>query len=186
MVMSSACLFSLSREIELDDKSVGRLSAAPVAAISGAATVAPSRPTNINDPPWSATESKTIRQQMKNRGSVPGTVAKTGNRIKSSELRPRGPNQAIKRRLRKSSGVPAREAKKAMGRIDTTATAKKKTGQLSTVNPPQISELPKRTKVKRSVISAVVSPYSRKQSQSSTSSAAIVIPAAKAARNPLP
>src|SRR5207237_9961469 len=102
MVMSSACLFSLSREIELDDKSVGRLSAAPVAAVSGAATVAPSRPANINDPPCSATESETIRQQMKNRGSVQGTPAKTGNRIERSEFRLRRPNQEIKKRLRKS------------------------------------------------------------------------------------
>jgi hypothetical protein len=76
--------------------------------------------------------------------------------------------------------------KKAIGRINSTATAKRKIGQLSTVTPLQINELPNRTKVKRSVISAVVWPYSRKQSQSSTSSAAIVIPAAKAARKPLP
>src|SRR5437870_3855594 len=184
--MSTDCLFSLSGEIEGDDNSVGTLPAAPVVAVTGAPTVDPSRPSNINEPPWSATESKTIKQQMKNRGSVPGTAAKTGSRIKRSELRPRGPNQAIKRRLRKSSLVPARETKKAMGRINTTVTAKRKTGQLSTVNPLQMSELPNRTKVKRSVISAVVSPYSRKQSQSSTSRAAIVIPAAKAARNPLP
>jgi hypothetical protein len=155
-------------------------------AVSNDSTVDRSRSRNINEPPWSTTESKTIKQQMENKGSVPGTAAKTGTRIKSSELSPRGPNQAIKRRLRKSSRVPAREIKKATGRINSTAIANRKTGQLSTVSPLQINELPNRTKVKRSVISAVVWPYSRKQSQSSTSSAAIVIPAAKAARKPLP
>ena len=46
----------------------------------------------------------------------------------------------------------------------------------------QIKELPSSTNVNRSSISAVTPPYSTKQSQSSTSSAAIVIPAANAAR----
>ena len=45
-----------------------------------------------------------------------------------------------------------------------------------------MSELPNRMKVKSNVISAVVWPYSRKQSHSSTSRAAIVKPAQKAAQ----
>jgi hypothetical protein len=67
-----------------------------------------------------------------------------------------------------------------------TAAANKKASGVAVARPCQMSEIPKRTKVKRSAISAVVSPYSIKQSQSSTSSMAIVIPAAKAAMNPLP
>ena len=123
---------------------------------------------------------------MKNNGSELGAAANTGTRINSNELRPRGPNQAINRRLRQSSRVPARETINAIGRINSTAAAKTNIGQLATRKPFQISELPNSTKVKSSAISAVVWPYSRKQSHSSTSSAAIVKPAAKAARNPLP
>ena len=67
-----------------------------------------------------------------------------------------------------------------------TKAAKSSVAPLITVKPLQISEVPKSTKVKRSIISAVTPPYSRKQSQSSTSSAAMVKPAANAARNPLP
>src|SRR5262249_60735943 len=115
-----------------------------------------SEPSKCTERPGSTRERRTRKQQRKNKRAGRGTAAKTGSRNKRRELRPRGPNQENKRRLRKSNWVPARETKKAMGRINTTATAKRNTGQLSTVNPLQINELPKRTKVKSRVISAVV------------------------------
>ncbi len=52
--------------------------------------------------------------------------------------------------------------------------------------PLQMIDVPNSTNVNSSAISAVVSPYSRKQSHNSTSSAEIVSPAAKAAMKPLP
>src|ERR1041385_5340878 len=58
--------------------------------------------------------------------------------------------------------------------------------QLRPEKPVHINELPKITNVNSNNISAVTPPYSIKQSQSSTSSAAIVSPAANAARKPLP
>ena len=74
----------------------------------------------------------------------------------------------------------------ASGRARNTAAAKSSVAGPIIPRPFQITEVPKRTKVNIKAISAVVSPYSRKQSQSSTSRAEIVRPAAKAARNPLP
>ena len=54
------------------------------------------------------------------------------------------------------------------------------------LRPLQINDDPNSTNVKSNAISAVVSPYSRKQSHSSTSIADTVSPAANAARYPLP
>ena len=67
MVMSSPGLFSLSREFEVTDNSVGTLPAALLSAVAGDATVDLSRLMNINEPPWSTTESKTIKQQIENK-----------------------------------------------------------------------------------------------------------------------
>ena len=52
--------------------------------------------------------------------------------------------------------------------------------------PPQMIDVPNSTNVNSSAISAVVSPYSRKQSHNSASIADTVRPAAKAAMKPLP
>ena len=52
--------------------------------------------------------------------------------------------------------------------------------------PVQMSEVPSATKVSSRNISAAAWPKSRKQSHSSASTAAMVRPAANAARNPLP
>ncbi len=70
--------------------------------------------------------------------------------------------------------------------MSTAMAVNNKTGPSITLRPVQIKELPSSTKVKSKSISAVTAPYSTKQSHNSTSSAAIVIPAANAARNPLP
>jgi hypothetical protein len=67
MVMSSPGLCSFSREFEVADNSVGTLPAALPSAVAGAATVDLSRLMNINEPPWSTTESKTIKQQIGNK-----------------------------------------------------------------------------------------------------------------------
>src|SRR6185503_4272207 len=144
------------------------------------------RPSNINEPPCRATESNTTRQQTTNNCSLPGTPTNTGSRIKSKELRPRGPNQAIKKQLRRSSLVRDNDKRNTIGRINTAVTAKSTVITLSTSRPCHMSELPNSMKVKSKVISAVVWPYSRKQSHSSTSRAAIVNPAQKAAKKPLP
>src|SRR6476469_5614458 len=184
MVMRSACSFVPVVEIECGGRSVAELSATFAAA--GTVGRDSSRLSNISEPPCTAIESNTKKQQMKNKSSASGTTAKTGTSTKRSELRPRGPNHAINIRLRKSNRVPEREIKNATGRIRSENRLKRATGQLKTVNPLQIRWAPKSTNVKSSAISAVVWPYSRKQSQSSTSSAAMVNPAANAARKPLP
>ena len=68
-------------------------------------------------------------------------------RIKSSELKPRGPNQAINRRLRESRFVQKRDKKNATGRISTTTMANSKVVPLSTSSPCQIRELPNKITV---------------------------------------
>src|ERR1051326_3029425 len=101
--------------------------------------------------------------------------------MSSSELKPRGPNHAIKRHSFDLRRIVESAAKKAITRMSATEIARSSTGQLKTVKPVQMSELPKSTNANSSAISAVVSPYSRKQSQRSRSSAAIVSPAVNAA-----
>jgi len=143
-------------------------------------------PSHISEPPCKTIDTRTTTQVRENNGSLPGRPAKIGSRMSRRELKPRGPNQAIRSRSFQPKRVPAREVRKAKGRIRIAAAAKAIVRASSRVRPLQMSDPPKRIKVKSNVISAVVSPYSRKQSQSSTSRAAIVIPAANAARKPLP
>ena len=110
----------------------------------------------------------------------------TASSTSSSELNPRGPNHAISARLRHEIGAGMSAGKNATGRSSNAATVKTIVAGPITARPPQMIDVPNSTNVKSSAISAVVSPYSRKQSHSSTSITEMVRPAAKAAMKPLP
>src|SRR5688572_11929986 len=118
------------------------------------------------DRPCSTTEHNTTRQVTGSSGALPGTPAKIGRRTRISELRPRGPNHATSHRLRHDSEVVVSAGNRATGRSTITIATNATIWGLRIVRPDQISELPNSTNVNRSAISAVVSPYSTKQSQS--------------------
>src|SRR5882724_12872655 len=106
------------------------------------------RPSSISEPPCSASEQLFVICCLVVLLWVPGTPAKTGTRINNKELRPRGPNHAIKKQLRRSSLVRDNDKRNAIGRINTTVIAKSTVITLSTSSPCHISELPNRMKVR--------------------------------------
>ena len=86
-----------------------------------------------------------------------------------SELNPRGPKSAISRLSRPVTCALVRTGYNTIVRAKSAITTKTIVGKSMTERPVQISEVPSATKVRSKSISAVASPYSRKQSHSSTS-----------------
>jgi hypothetical protein len=90
--------------------------------------------------------------------SLPATPANTGSRTRSSELKPRGPDQAISRRVGWSIPIQRSTGSSTRVRASSAMAANSSVAPSATVTPVQMSAAPKATKVKRRNISAVAWP----------------------------
>ena len=125
----------------------------------------------LGESPCKTTENKTTRQHIGTRLSLPGTPAMTGNKTSNSELKARGPNHAMRNRSFQRRFVGSKAGMNATGRAKNTPAVNRSVPGPMMASPVQMSECPNSTNANIRAISAVVSPYSRKQSHNSTSSA---------------
>jgi hypothetical protein len=105
--------------------------------------------------PCRKTERSTTRQVISNKRTLPGMPANTGNRIKSNELRPRGPNQATSRRSLGPIPNFASTGSSTAVRTASARNANRIVRASATFNPVQMSHAPNATKVNRRNISEV-------------------------------
>ena len=120
------------------------------------------------DTPWAITETTTTTPANASNASESGTPSVMSSRPKSSELRPRGPNQPINWRPWPLIGARHSTRLMATGRAtSSTTTANSSAGRSGTVPITDDSRAPNRMKASSITSSDTMAPKSRKQSQTS-------------------
>src|SRR5215207_6140900 len=133
------------------------------------------------------TEVKATTPVIASSRADPGTPSNTTSNPNRSDDKPRGPNQPMNMRARLLTAVRRKTRPMANGRATNNTTSANASAGTSGIAPASDdSSAPKRTNASSIAISAVISPYSRKQSHKSKSVLTITAPAKNTARKPLP